>query len=101
MQNPSQIHQQAAEQAIIYLNTTRALAIEFSAQASEHVFTCSSDTAYADNIPSKHSTEGYLFSLFGGPIDWRSTKQQTVTTLSTEAELLAMMYTAKELAWWK
>ena len=101
MQNPSPIHQQAADQAIIYLNTTQALAIEFSPQVTEHVFTCSSDAAYADNIPSRHSTEGYLFSLFGGPIDWRSTKQRTVTTSSTEAELLAMTHTAKELAWWK
>src|SRR5204863_8475580 len=83
------------------LNTTHSLAIEFSADRSNPVFACSSDAAYADNIPSRQSTEGYLFCLFGGPIDWRSTKQKTVTTSSTEAELLAMTHTAKELAWWQ
>jgi hypothetical protein len=35
-------------------------------------------------------------TLFGGPIAWRANKQDTVTTLSTEAELLALSQTAKE-----
>ena len=34
--------------------------------------------------------------LFGGPISWRANKQDTVTTSSTEAELLALSQTAKE-----
>jgi hypothetical protein len=76
-------------------------AIEYSTNESELPFACASDAAYADNILSRYSTEGYLFSLFGGSIDWRSTKQKTVTTSSIEAELLAMTHTAKELAWWK
>jgi len=41
-----------------------------------------------------------LFKLFGGPIDWHSTKQKTVTTSSTEAELLALSHAAKETIWW-
>jgi len=40
---------------------------------------------------------GYVSrALFGGPITWRANKQDTVTTSSTEAELLAMSQTAKE-----
>jgi hypothetical protein len=34
--------------------------------------------------------------LFGGPVTWRANKQDTVTTSSTEAELLALSQTAKE-----
>ena len=34
--------------------------------------------------------------LFGGPVSWRANKQDTVTTSSTEAELLALSQTAKE-----
>ena len=37
--------------------------------------------------------------LFGGPIAWRANKQDTVTTSSTEAELLALTQTAKEAIW--
>jgi hypothetical protein len=34
--------------------------------------------------------------LFGGPVAWRANKQDTVTTSSTEAELLGLSQTAKE-----
>ena len=34
--------------------------------------------------------------LFGGLIAWRANKQDTVTTSSTEAELLALSQTVKE-----
>ncbi len=33
---------------------------------------------------------------FGGVVAWRANKQDTITTLSTEAELLAISQTAKE-----
>jgi hypothetical protein len=32
------------------------------------MFTGASDAAYADNLDQK-SSEGYIFTLFGGPID--------------------------------
>jgi len=34
--------------------------------------------------------------LFGGPVAWKANKQDTVTTSTTEAELLAYSQTAKE-----
>ena len=34
--------------------------------------------------------------LFGGLIGWRANKQDTVTTSTTEAELLALSQAAKE-----
>jgi hypothetical protein len=41
------------------------------------------------------SLQGYVLMLFGSLIAWKA-KQDTVTTLSTEAELLAISQTAKE-----
>jgi hypothetical protein len=38
----------------------------------------------------------YAMKLFGGMIGWRANKQDTVTTSTTEAELLALSQTAKE-----
>jgi hypothetical protein len=69
LQNPAPVHQQTAKQTIVYLNTIYSKAIEFLANKSKLPFACASDTAYTDNILSCYSTEGYLFSLFGGPID--------------------------------
>ena len=48
-----------------------------------------SDAAFADNA-DRRSSDGFLFMLFSGPIDWKASKQLTVTTSSTEAELLAL-----------
>ena len=98
--NPSVRHQDAVDRAILYLYGTCNLAIEYSA-ISDNQSVCASDAAFADDIATRYSTEGYLFKLFNGPIDWRSTKQKTVTTSSTEAELLALSHAAKDVIWWK
>jgi hypothetical protein len=40
-------------------------------------------------LPTTRTAQGYVVKLFGGPIDWKSRKQITVTASTTEAELLA------------
>jgi hypothetical protein len=48
---------------------------------------------------ARKSTSGFIFSLSGGPISWKSTKQ-TCTALSTnEAEYVAASEAAREAAW--
>ena len=96
--NPSRYHLEAADRVISYLYGTKSLALEYSRDAN--TFLCASDAAFADNIDRK-STEGFLFKLFGGPIDWRACKQKTITTSTTEAELLALSHTTKDYLWWK
>jgi len=101
LQNSSPNHHAAADQAIFYLHGSKTLAIEFSAEIDESdIFACASDAAFADDKITRHSMEGYFFKLFGGAIDWHSTKQKTVTISSTEAELLALTHAAKEIYWW-
>ena len=39
--------------------------------------------------------------LFGGLIDWKATLQQSVTRLTTEAELLSLSTAAVEIIWWQ
>lgn len=78
-----------------YLTRTKHLAIQFGGgvdQAGQETlppFLVYSDAAFADNLDRK-SSDGYLFMLYNGAIDWRASKQVTVTTSSTEAELLAL-----------
>ena len=60
-------------------------------------FLRASNIAFSNNLVSKKSIEGYLFTLFGGLINWQSIKQKSVTKLSTEVELLALLYAATEL----
>ena len=106
MLNPSLTHMAAANRLIKYLYDTRYLAIQYGYDRPndselDPEFRCSTDAAFADDIPTRKSTEGYLFKLFGGPIDWRSTKQKQVTTSSTEAELMALSHASTELYWWR
>ncbi len=85
---------------ISYLYRTRTYTIEYSAPTlrdEEQIFFITSDAAFADNSLTHKSTGGFLYKLFGGPADWHSAKQKTITTSSMEAELLALTYATKEM----
>ena len=96
--NPSQQHQDAADQTILYLDGTRYLAIEYSASATgqEIAYTkpleVASDANFRNYIMIRRSLEGYLFKLFNRPINQISIKQKIITTLTTKAELLTLIY---------
>ncbi|SZF04575.1 unnamed protein product [Blumeria hordei] len=47
--------------------------------------------------PAETFAKGYFIRLFGRAIAWSAKKQNAATTSSTEAELLAFTFTAKEL----
>ena len=100
--NPSKLHMEAADRVLSYLGHSKDLAIKFDARVPnpQTIFLASSDASYADDIITRFSSQGYAFKLFNGIIDWKATKQKTVTTSSTEAELLAISATGKELIWW-
>jgi hypothetical protein len=99
--NPGPEHIKAVERAISYGYGTRTKAIEFNPSLEVPVFQASTDAAFADDPNTRHSTEGYLFSLFSGPIDWRCTKQKTVKTSTTEAELASLSHGAAQLYMWQ
>jgi hypothetical protein len=106
LHNPGPEHLRAANRVLSYLTRTKFYAIQYGGIGEPKTldttmpFEVYSDAAFADNIDRK-SSDGYLFMLYNGPIDWRASKQATVTTSSTEAELLALSRTAKELIAWR
>jgi hypothetical protein len=106
-QNPSPGLIQEADRVIAYLNGTKYLSIEYSAKATDspgsqedtlkHIFEAASDASFADDQETRHSSQGYCFKLFGGPIQWQASRQKTVTLSTTEAELLSLTHASKEL----
>jgi transposase InsO family protein len=94
--NPDKSHHEAADRVLKYLHRTRGYALQFGHQKDAVSLICASDASFADNSLDRKSSQGYVMMLFGGPIAWRANKQDTVTTSSTEAELLALSQTAKE-----
>lgn len=106
LKSPGPEHMKAVDHCLKYLNATKYLGIGYSAAGKsnltvrssekEEVLKATADASYATGS-DRRSGEGYTFKLFGGLIDWAARKQLTVTTSTTEAELLAMLHAGKEV----
>ena len=98
-QQPGKRHHEAADLVFHYLARTQGHSIRYGGEVDSQdisSFICSSDASFGDNTIDRKSSQGYIMKLFGGPVAWRANKQDTVTTSSTEAKLLAILQTAKE-----
>ena len=52
--------------------------------------------SYSNEIKS---TSGYVFTLGGGTVAWKSTKQTLIVTSTMESEFIALKSTGKEAEW--
>ena len=96
-QRPGKRHHQEADRVFHYLFQTQDYCIRYWGDSQDlSSFVCASDASFGDNTLDRKSSQGYIMKLFGGAVAWRANKQDTVTTSSTEAELLAISQTAKE-----
>ena len=57
------------------------------------------DFDYAGDLDKRRSTTGYLFTMAGGPVCWRSTLQSTVALSTTKVEYMAVTEAFKEAIW--
>src|ERR1044072_1696408 len=57
------------------------------------------DSDYAGDLDDRRSTTGYVFTLAGGPICWKSSVQSIVAMSTTEAEYMAVAEATKEALW--
>ncbi|CAL9015461.1 unnamed protein product, partial [Prunus brigantina] len=57
------------------------------------------DSDYAGDLDKRRSTTGFVFSIAGGPVSWRSILQSTVALSTTEAEYMAVTEAIKEAIW--
>jgi hypothetical protein len=71
-----------------------------NADTYEPSFFGASDAAYADEPDTRRSSGGYLFKIYGLPVDWKAAVQKTVTKSITEAELLALSRDGGKMEWW-
>lgn len=91
--NPGETHHRAADRVLLYLRSTKDMSLQLGGGDTLQV---ASDASFADNTLDRKSSQGYAIKLFNGLIAWRASKQDTVTTSTTEAELLALSHVAKE-----
>jgi hypothetical protein len=91
-----------------YLIGTRNLAIRATGGIQQYSvsikgepnFFGASDAAFGDEPETRRSSRGYLFKLYGMPIDWKGTVQRCNSKSTTEAELVALSLAGSEIEWW-
>ncbi|MCO5579082.1 hypothetical protein L7F22_032934 [Adiantum nelumboides] len=100
MHDPKPFHHQYAKRLLHYIARTKSMRIVYHTNGDRTLsiqgFT---DADWASDLLTRCSTGGYVFTLAGGPISWRSKRQSTVASSSCEAEYRAASDAVKEAIW--
>lgn len=88
MNNPTEMHLQAAKRSLSYLKGTLDYGIYYK-HTSESGFIGYTDSDHAGDEDDSRSTSGYVFMYNSGVVSWSSKKRPIVTLSSTEAEYVA------------
>ena len=99
MHNPGKGHWQAVKWILRYIHGTVDVGLKFQRDDMSKQLVGYVDSDYAGDLDKRRSTTGYVFTLAGGPISWRSTLQSTVALSTTEAEYMAVTEAFKEAIW--
>ena len=91
-------HWIAAKRVLKYLKTTADFSIVFYGKDKGELLGYA-DASWASDLDSRRSTTGYVFFLHGNVVSWKSKRQPTVATSSTEAEYMALYAAAQEAVW--
>ncbi|XP_047328226.1 secreted RxLR effector protein 161-like [Impatiens glandulifera] len=85
MGDPGKEHWQAVKRIFCYLKGTSDIGLSYG----------------GDNVDSRRSMTGYVFTLGGSVVSWKATLQPTVILSTTEAEYMALIEAAKKGIWLK
>ena len=97
--DPGEEHWTAVKHIFKYLRRTRDYMLVY--QDESLVPTGYTDSDFQSDVESRKSTSGYVFTLGGGAISWRSVKQSSIADSTMEAEYIAASEAAKEAVWLK
>jgi Reverse transcriptase (RNA-dependent DNA polymerase) len=98
VQHPGLPHMQAAEHALRYLRGTFDKSLKFS-RDTPLVDTVWGwvDSDWAGDTDTRRSHAAYILMLNGGPISWKSRRQDSVALSTSEAEYMAASEVGKEI----
>ena len=97
---PNKQHFTAAKRCFRYLIATKDLTLRYR-YGVDLFLEGFSDSDYGNCIDTRRSVFGYIFRLGDATICWRSQKQKSVSTSTTEAEYVALSKAAKHFQWIK
>ncbi|KAL0298493.1 UNVERIFIED_CONTAM: Retrovirus-related Pol polyprotein from transposon TNT 1-94 [Sesamum radiatum] len=94
---PDKTHWGALDRVLRYLKGTMSLAIHYSRFPA--VLEGYSDASWIAKNSGSNGCSGYVFTLGGGAVSWKSAKQTLITRSTFEAELCALDTTGIEAEW--
>ncbi|XP_035834864.1 secreted RxLR effector protein 161-like [Helianthus annuus] len=100
-QTPGIAHWTAVKNILKYLRRTKDMFLVFGGVEEELTIRCYTDTSFQTDRDDSRSKSGFVFTLNGGAISWKSSKQSVVADSTTESEYIAASDAAKEAAWMK
>ena len=95
--NPRDDHWRGIDRVIRYLKGTMSYGIHYSVYPG--VLEGYSDSNWITDADELKATSGYIFTLGGGAISWRSCKQTILRKSTMEAELTALDTTSSKVGW--
>ncbi|KAJ9542935.1 hypothetical protein OSB04_029441 [Centaurea solstitialis] len=98
-QNPGEPHWVAVKNILKYLRRTKEMFLVFRGSEDEISVIRYSDASFQTDRDDFRSQSGYVFTLNGGAISWKSSKQDTIADSTTEAEYIAASDAAKKAVW--
>jgi hypothetical protein len=96
---PYTTHKKAAKRVLRYLKATAGVGIVFPGSDTDVLFSYT-HSDFAGDRADRKSQYGFIFYLYGRPLDWQSKKQFLVATSTTEAKYHTqgqMAYTVNSL----
>ena len=96
--DPGEIHWTAAKNILKYLRRTKDMFLVYGGE-DELSVKGYTDASYLTDSDDSRSQSGYVFIINGGAVSWKSSKQETVSASTTEAEYIAASEAAKEAVW--
>jgi len=99
LSNPVKEHREGVKWILRYLKGTLEMCLCF--RKSNLTLQGFSDADLGEDFDTKKSTTGYIFTLGGTAMSWKSKLQHRVALSTTEAEYIAISEAAKEMIWLK
>ncbi|XP_072062066.1 secreted RxLR effector protein 161-like [Arachis hypogaea] len=97
--NPGEEHWKMVKSILKYLRKTKDQFLIYG--DSELIPKEFIDANFTSDKDDSKSTSGYIFTLNGGAVSWKSSKQATVADSTTGAEYIAASEATKEAVWMK
>lgn len=95
--NPGDNHWKAIVRILRYLRYTRNYGLHYTREPA--VLEGFSDASWISDIKNSKGTSGYVFTLGGGAVSWKSSRQTIITRSTMESEFVALDKTGEEAEW--